>query len=178
VNANLKPLFDNKPAPKSQVPRLKRLRDSHHAVARLMAAGYRDVEIAVMTGYCQSRLSILKNDEAFKGLLGFYREQSRELAASVQDRMNNLLLDTLSVAQDRMDDAPDSFTHGEIHDLMRLLADRTGNGPSSRTNIDVRIGLADKLEAARQKMLNATAIVDVTPLEERRPLVQDNSDAA
>ena len=42
---------------------------------------------------------------------------------------------------------------GQLMELTKLGADRTGHGPQSSTNLNVRVDLADRLKAARQRVL-------------------------
>ena len=46
---------------------------------------------------------------------------------------------------------------------MTLSADRTGFGPSQKTEVNVKVGLADRLAQARERILLAR---DVTPRDE------------
>ena len=46
-------------------PMLKRLRDSHHAVARLLAHGLTPFQVSLQTGYSPSRISTLQADPNF-----------------------------------------------------------------------------------------------------------------
>src|SRR6056297_3401108 len=65
----------------SQPPAIKRITDRHHALARLLAAGTPEGEAALILGYDNSRVSILKQSPAFQELLDLYRaEVDREFA--------------------------------------------------------------------------------------------------
>jgi len=131
---------------------LMRLRDSHHSAARLYAEGYSGVEISAITGYTQARLSVLRSDPAFVELIEFYRGRKEALVADAELRMKQLLLDTLQELQDRVDASPEQFSPEDLHRQAKLLADRTGLGPASKTQVDVRVGIAARLEAARERL--------------------------
>ena len=138
---------------------LKRIRDSHHAVARLVAEGRMGVEISALTGYTSSSISILKNDPAFAELVEFYRAEQRDAFASLADRLALLSLDTVQELQTRLADDPDGFTVKELHEQLKIAADRTGHGPQSRsTVVNVHVGLAERLEEARRRAAEARTI--------------------
>src|SRR5215467_6225029 len=59
---------------------IKRFRDSHHLMARLFASGLRVSEVAELTGYSISRVSIFHNDPAFQNLVASFRKVEDEVA--------------------------------------------------------------------------------------------------
>ena len=141
-----------------KAPELKKIRDSHHALARVLATGMGEQEAAAITGYSSSRISILKADPQFNELLEFYRGQAQEVVADFRTRMVNMGLDALQELQDRMNDSPQDFSVGMLKDIVKEIADRTGHapqrGPSSVTQIN--IGLSDKMAAARARVQELT----------------------
>lgn len=144
------------PAP---IPRIKRLRDSHHALARLIAENRPGAEISALTGYAQSSISILKSDPAFAELVEYYRGETREAYANLADRMALLSLDTIQELQDRLVNEPESFQIDQLQAQLRLLADRTGFGPTSKTDVQITVaGFADRLEEARRRVEAAKVI--------------------
>src|SRR5262245_34162476 len=66
---------------------ISKLRDSHHALARALAAGMKPGEASLITGYSLSRISVLQADPTFRELLEFYRSSTDEIYASLHDRM-------------------------------------------------------------------------------------------
>lgn len=139
---------------------IKRLSDRHHALARAIASGIKDGEAAIRCGYTASRVSILKSDPAFSELIEFYRadvdkeylDQHGMLASISKTAMLNL--------QDRLEDEPEKLSVGQLIELTKLGADRTGAGPqSSSMNINVNVDMASRLEAARKRNA-ARKIVD------------------
>jgi hypothetical protein len=139
-------------------PLLKRLRDSHHSLARLTAEGRSNAEISAITGCNQTRLTILKDDPAFAELVEFYRRQKQEILSDVDLRMAELLKDTVGELAERLETDSDAFSIAELQDQVKLLADRTGHGPSSKQQIDVRFGIADRLQAARERLSRAPTL--------------------
>ena len=58
--------------PSSRV-RLKKLRDSHHVIARLIVSGLSNREVAQRAGYSETRVSIIKQSPAMQELIARYR---------------------------------------------------------------------------------------------------------
>src|SRR5438046_2040789 len=59
--------------PRGKAPAVKRFRDSHHRVARLVAMGLRPGAVSIASGYSRVRISILLSDPAFQELVVGYR---------------------------------------------------------------------------------------------------------
>lgn len=135
-----------------KAPTIKKLRDSHHALARCLALGMSNTEASIVTGMGSGRISVLKSDPAFEELMEFYRAGKNEVIADLTDRMATVAL----VAADRMlekledDDAPPSDNF--ILEAAKFAADRTGHGPQTKaTNLNINVNLADRLAAGRQR---------------------------
>lgn len=109
-----------------------KLRGVHHRVAKLLAAGLKDVEVSAVTGYCQSRISVLKKDPAFKGLMDYYAEKEEARSAEVMDLMKDLSMDALVTLRERLEDEPDTLTVKQLLEISQLTLDRTGHGPVTR----------------------------------------------
>lgn len=132
---------------------LKRIGERHHALARNLAGGMSSGEAGLVAGYCGSRVSILLDDPAFKELVQFYRRDVNAQYRDMHQRLSGLALDAAEVLADRLEDAPDDISTGQLMDLVKLGADRTGFGPqSSSTNVNVNVGIASRLDAARQRV--------------------------
>jgi hypothetical protein len=125
---------------------LKKIRDSHHALAQAVASGRKHVEIAAETGYSQSRISILLKDPAFGELVAHYREKKAAVFVDTHRRLKALLDDVVAELHERVDE-PEIST-GELLEIAKFSADRAGFGPSSKT-------------------LNLTATVDLTELKRK-----------
>jgi hypothetical protein len=104
---------------------IKSLKQSHHSVAKLMAAGHRDVQIAAITGYSQSRLSVLKHAPAFQELIAFYRESSTAEFVNAQARVAGLALDTIEELHERLVESPEDFTNKELLEMAEVMMDRS-----------------------------------------------------
>lgn len=137
----------SKPSP------LKRITDRHHALARNLASGMAEGEAAYVCGISNSRVSILKADPAFQELVTFYREHVEAKYADMHQRLANLSLDAIQALSDRLEDDPDALSVNQLIEVTKMGADRTGFGPqSSSTNVNVNVGIADRLEEARRRV--------------------------
>ena len=133
-------------------PTVKKLRDSHHALARALAAGCTPAQAQIITGYSGSRISILQADPAFAELVAHYRGLETDLHADMIERMKTLGLDSLEELRERLDDAPEDFSPGMLLEIVKTMADRTGAGPASKsTNVTVAVNYADMVKAARER---------------------------
>lgn len=124
-----------------ETPKLKQIRASHHELARLLAQGERQVRISHITGFSQTRISILKADPSFQELLTYYEEmetQNFEKARiDVAERLHSLGVDTLEVLHERVRDDPDSLDGKTLIGLAELTLDRIGHGKQSTVNQNV-----------------------------------------
>lgn len=138
-------------------PPIKKLRAKHHALARSIASGVSDGDAAVLIGYTSSRVSILKSDPSFKELVRFYTAKVDDQYLGMHERMAGLGLDAVNELSDRLDEDAESFSNTQLLEMASRMGDRTGHGPSSSTNINVKVGLADRLQQARLRMEEAVA---------------------
>lgn len=145
----------------SRPPPLKRLRDRHHALARVLASGKSEAEAAAIVGYDISRVSILKNDPAFNELLEFYRADVNRAYASMHEQLAGLSLDAVTELRERLEEAPEKLSVAQLVELTKMGADRTGFGPSQKVEQNVNINLASRLEEARRRVRERT--IDITP---------------
>ena len=138
-------------------PAVKNLKDSHHAVAKLLACGIRPGEVAERTGYSRVRISILQADPSFQELVQHYR--TVDAAAFIEardeywDNATSVRVKTARMIADQLDEADEA---GESIPLNRLLAihdsfaDRTGYGKRS-TQVNINVDFAAKLDQAIKK---------------------------
>jgi hypothetical protein len=157
----------------SVAPPIKSLRARHHALAKCLAQGMSDGDAAIMCNSNLSRVSILKGDPAFQELVSYYRKGVEDEYYGMHEQLAGIAKDALGELSDRLEEHPDDFSVGQLMELGKMGADRTGFGPTSKTQVDVRHGLADKLDAARKRTLElrkpsiiegeAIELKDVTP---------------
>ncbi len=115
------------------VPQLRQLRSSHHEIARLLAMGLKATEVSRRTGYSNSRISILKNDPAFKELLEFYSHEQEVVAGDMVKRLSTLTTDAIDLIQERLDEVPESFTNNQLTELIKTGADRSEAPPVTKS---------------------------------------------
>lgn len=139
----------------STAPPLKRLSERHHALARCLASGMADGDAAITCGYVQSRVSILKADPAFKELLVFYQQDVTSKYLDMHGVLAGLSLDAAMELRGRLEDDMEAdekkISVGQLVELTKLGADRTGFGPQS-SQLNVNVDLAGRLQAARERV--------------------------
>lgn len=120
------------PLNSSPIP-LKSLRASHHQAAQLLAAGRGEQEVALITGYSPSRISILKSDPAFQELLASYGSIRQNIFVDTLERMKILGLSTLDELQERLETSPERWSNRELMEMADLLLvkPRGANGQSA-----------------------------------------------
>lgn len=136
----------------TKAPGVLKLRERHHFLARSIADGMKPGDAGLLCGYCASRVSILQADKAFQDLVQFYRQKVDEKYYGMHERMAALGVDAVDELQERLDDTPDEFTVNQLMDLAGRMADRTGHGVSTQTNVNIKVGLADRLASARRRL--------------------------
>lgn len=139
----------------SKAPPLKRLSERHHALARCLAQGMSPGDAAINCGYVPSRVSILQADPAFQELLSFYRQDVNEKYMDMHSVLAGLSLDAAMELRERLEDDTQTdekkISVGQLVELTKLGADRTGFGPQS-SQVNVNVDLAGRLEAARKRV--------------------------
>jgi hypothetical protein len=145
----------------SRAPALKRLGDRHHALARCLASGMKESDAAMACGYVLSRVSVLKSDPAFQELLEFYREDTNRAYRDMHDRLAGIASDAVDEIQERLEAdsvaEEKSISLGQLLEIAKMGADRSGHGPQSSSTVNVNVGIAAKLEQARRRVSQRTA---------------------
>jgi len=142
---------------------LKRLGERHHALARLLAQGVSPGEASVVTGLSGSRISILKADPTFADLVAFYKDKVDAEYVGMHATLAGLSLDAANVLRDRLEEDPDALSVGQLLEAVKVGADRTGFGPKSESTLNVNVGLAEKMQAARERAEVRRRMIDITP---------------
>ena len=104
-----------------------------------------------MTGFTPSRVSILRGDPTFQELEAYYAGIETEAFRNAREKLADLAEDAVDIVHDRLIADPDALKMAELLQIATFATDRSGNGPSTKTEVDVKFGLADRLEAARQR---------------------------
>jgi hypothetical protein len=136
--------------------RVQSFRDSHHRVARLLAAGLHIPDVAEATGYAIASIYAFRTDPAFKELMAEYRPSAESVVRDAIAEYEGLLISNRMKAErklaDRLDDEDeDRITTRDLITLARDAADRTGFGKRA-TNVNVNVDMAKALEEARLRI--------------------------
>jgi len=151
---------------------IKKLSDRHHQLAKLFASGLSNREVALYTGYTESRISVLKSSPAIKELIQTYRENVVDPQFdAILEHMSGLNYDAVLEIRERLEDEPEKLSTGQLLDIIKTTSDRTGRGPSQTTNHNHNVNLGDKLEAARNRAKEAarSRVIDAEVVEESAP---------
>jgi hypothetical protein len=154
----------------AEVKPLTRVTQRHRSLAQAVARNGDKVtlkQIALEHGIIPSTLYRLCQDLTFKEMVAHFRADLEMELQDAEERMVILRDSSIDVLQARLDEDPDSFTVGQLTQLMTLTADRTGLGPSSKTDVNVNVGFAQRLNQARTRARQIEVEArDVTPKED------------
>lgn len=155
---------------------VQKMRDTHHALARLLAEGRPAVEAASILGLSQSWISILRNDPAFKELLAYYQGQREAIYLDVHARMARLGLDAVSEIHERLLTDPNNFELKELLAIVELTADRSfappkgkaasqGGGGGESGGVVVNINFTKGMESGSDPLpRKSTEVIDLEPI--------------
>ncbi len=134
--------------------RLKTIRDSHHNIARRIAAGQSHTQISREVGCSLMRIQTLNDDPTFIELTNQYRAEVNAIWREHIDAFAELAISNMTKAErqiaDALDDADATAEPVPLSLLTRITADRMdrfGHGKHT-TSTNVNVGFAAKLEAA------------------------------
>jgi hypothetical protein len=133
------------------VAKLKQIRGSHHEAARLVGLGKSNQEIALITGYTPQRIAQLRQDPAFSELVAHYEGQVEELYYDTHKRLAGFTNDAMEVLHERLLEAPEKIKTSDLKDLLSLGLDRTGFGPKSTVNTNIKAVVITNAELERIK---------------------------
>lgn len=145
---------------------IKRLRDRHHMIARLLANGKTPSEISLITGMDLPRISVLRNDPTFKQLVADYGKIEDGLEADFVERMAMLSKTAVEEIQARIEDSEEPLPITSLLEIAKFAADRTGHGPiTKQMNTNVNVDLSSRLASARKRSQAALPAPEVTDAE-------------
>lgn len=162
--------------------RLKQLRDNHHRIARAVASGLKNWEVAEACGISVGRVDSLRKDPSFLELVAHYRGMLADEWASA-DPVVGYLRSNAAKAQamlsDKLDEAAEKGEFLPTRDLLgiaELGLDRTGYGKVNK-NVNVNVDFAANLEAARQRARSARSdprLIEAEPSHDDRVVHSPN----
>jgi len=133
-------------------PTLKHIRQSHHKLAQFLSMGMEQTRAAALSNYSPARVSILLSDPAFQDLVAHYKGIVHDEFADFVSAASVLSMDFLQHLQATLDENPEKITPQLAMEAVKLLADRSGNAPTSKTlNVNVNMGMGDRIKASRER---------------------------
>lgn len=163
-------------APRGRTAPIQRFRDSHHRMARLFASGLRVRDVAELTGYSVSRVSVFHSSPAFQSLIEEKRKVEDEIAKDQITAYNQLILNNGLKAERKLadklddDDEVEELSVRELLSIARDAADRVGLSKRTvQTNVD--INFAEMLDRAikRSELPRSGDLKLIAPLPQTTP---------
>ena len=141
---------------------VQKLRDSHHRVARLLAAGLRLDEVADLSGYSYQRVWQLSADPCVQELVAQYRGKVDAAFERSQDRYFSVatanMLKAETMIADKLDDALESGEHLPTRDLISISRDAADRFGYSKHTIVTNNNIGSQLEKAIARSGKAVTI--------------------
>jgi hypothetical protein len=134
--------------------RITRIKDSHHRIARMMAAGESNTNIAAQCGISMSGLATLRADPTIIELTNQYRAEVASAWREHVDALAELAVTNLVKAErqisDALDEADETATPIPLRELSRITADRMDRFGYGKHNTvtNVNVDFAKRLDAA------------------------------
>lgn len=160
---------------------LKKLREKHHSVARLVAGGMQQRMVAMISGYDEAYLSTLLNAPSMQELVEMYRIQLGTNQQLVIEKLQTVGVTALEKLAEKLD--TDGLDNQELIAVAKLGLDRSNFGPSSKQHT---ITEQHNFDHAKLKELEAEArrgsFARIVPTSEVRsalpkPREEDGQDA-
>jgi len=162
--------------PASSVGVIAKLRDPHHRIARLFAAGLRTDEVVARSGFSYSRVLALANTPAFKELIAKYREKVDASFIATMDDYHEIATSNMLKAEvqisERLETAEEEGTQLPIRDLLAIsrdAADRFGYGKRNM-NVNVNVDFAAQLEKTIARTKSTVIDAVAAPLQPQPPM--------
>lgn len=144
--------------------RLEKVTQRHHGLAKLLANGTRPGDAALIMGYSSATVTLLQEDPTFADLVRFYTDNIDAAYQAMNAQLAGVGQEALDELQRRLETEPQELGAAFLLDVVVKTADRTGNGPASKTTAEVNVnfGIADKMAAARKRVREATGQIELT----------------
>ena len=111
---------------------VERLKPRHHEIARLMASGQKEVEIAALMTVSLPHLHRLKRSPAFQHLLAYYMAERDGTTLTMRDRLEHAASLGLDRIQERLEDEENPIPVNQLKDIAFGLLDRAGFNPTTK----------------------------------------------
>lgn len=148
----------------TSAPALKKLRGVHHRIAKLLAEGLTESNVALACNVSLGHVSILKNDPAFKGLMEHYSGVVEEAHKDFVTNLADLRDSAVGELHERLLDSPDDISNSLLVDIIKLGADRTGHGPTGKVSVSGAVAMltASEILELKQAAKAEEQLVDVS----------------
>lgn len=170
--------------PSDEPGSLKKLRERHHSVARLMASGLSQSLVAAMAGYTPSYLSILLNNPAMKELVELYRIQNGAGSQVIGEKLRSIAMQSVEEIESRLrtEAGRKAMSVQDLATVGKLGLDRSGHGPTSTQHVVREDHLLDHARIAelsqRARASSSSLIVPVREVRAALALPKPRDDAA
>lgn len=160
---------------------LKKIREKHHHVARLIADGMTQRLVGQVCGYTEQYISILLNNPAMIELVELYRIQAGAHVKVATEKLKSVGLKALEKLDERLD--KDELNNLELIATSKLGLDRGGLGPQQKVH---NVNENHTIDHAKLAELNAEArrrnhdfVVPVSDVRKAlAPPTEDSTDEA
>lgn len=132
---------------------LQRITARHQALARYIAGGMETIEAAAMFNLHPATVKQLLLDPSFQALVQFHSRVDDDVHRSTQEKLSAITSDALDLLDEKINDPEErkKMSVGQVLEVITTGADRTGHGAqSSSLNVNVNVGVADRIKAARE----------------------------
>lgn len=134
-------------------PALLKIRQSHHRLAQLIALGMSNLDASRVTGYDAARVSVLRSDPAFLELVAHYSKTTETAWGEFVQIAADLSVDAMTLLRDKMEENPAQFSPSMLLEMTKVLADRTGNAPMTKSvNVSMNVDLSERMARAKERV--------------------------
>lgn len=162
--------------PKVDTNAVQVMRARHHQIARLLAAGHKPAAVGRIMDCSPTTIANLEKSPAFQALLIEYMAMLDEAAVETVTRMRvlaNLTVDELTARVVDPTKAKEVKT-GDLIEVVKMAADRSGLGPSSTQKVVVN----GALSVADIRAIKATPSISQAPAARVFDVGEDGGDTA
>lgn len=127
---------------------LKKIREKHHSVARMIAGGLSQRMVSQLVKYSESYLSVLLNNPSMQELVELYRMQHGASQQIITEKLKTVGLKAIEKLEEKIDEG--GLNNQELLSAAKLGLDRAGHGPQSKSHVVHEEHIFDHAEIARR----------------------------
>lgn len=117
----------------SEGSRIQNIRQIHHKIARLMASGCNNVEIAAATTFAPTTIARLRSDPAFQELLAHYESCEFEGWQDARQKAAMVGMTAFEILQERLLASPEAVKTKDLLEIAQGGLDYGGMKPPTRS---------------------------------------------